>query len=83
MAFEVASEKSPCDGEKIDQRGYRMCDLPPLRIVNEKPGAPPADITFPSQFCDLVTSLLEFKPSKRPTVDEVIRETKQLLHKMV
>ena len=83
MAFEVASGKSPFDGERIDQRGYRMCDLPPLRIINEKPGASLADVTFPSQFCDLVTSLLEFKPSKRPTVDEAIRVTQQLVHKMV
>lgn len=83
MVYEMACGVSPFEFDTIDQKGYRMKDIPQLRIKNEKAGETnPLDVVFPVKFCELVMSLLEFEPSKRPTVQEVIDVTKQLLDQM-
>ena len=79
MVHEMACGVSPFFG--LDQRGYRISDLPELRIKNERSGeVSEVDVIFPAEFCEIVKSLLEFDPSKRPQVQEVIAVTRRLLN---
>jgi hypothetical protein len=54
-----------------------MPDLPELRIKNEKGSE--VDVVFPVEFSEMVKLILEFKPCKRPQVQEVINVTRRLL----
>jgi serine/threonine protein kinase len=75
MVYEMACGVSPfCD---LDQRGYRMSDLPDLRIKNEK--GCKVDVVFPVEFSEMVKLILEFEPSNRPQVQEVIAVTRKLV----
>ena len=83
MIYEMASDISPFAG--LDQKGYRMRDLPPLAIKNEKTKtsmAIPVDVEFPQPFIKLVLSLLEYDPAKRPDVQSAITSLEQQLGQM-
>lgn len=78
LVYEMAGGDSPFAG--LDQQGYRMRDLPPLVIKNEKSGEVSEEsMRFPEPFRQLILSLLEFEPSKRPSVYKAIETTKELL----
>lgn len=75
MVYEMACGVSPF--WDLDQRGYRMPDLPELRIKNEK--GCKVDVVFPVEFSEMVKLILEFEPSNRPQVQEVIAVTRKLV----
>ena len=79
MIYEIASGTSPF--AELDQKGYRMRDLAPLAIKNEKTTvvANAAAVRFPEPFVKLVLLLLEYDPFKRPDVQGAITSTEQQL----
>ena len=83
MVYEMACGRSPFEasgGKALDQRGYRMCDLPPLVIKNEKTsGLMSSDEELSQPFVELVMSMLEYDPSKRPSIEHAIMAIQQEL----
>ena len=66
LAYELAGHPSPFSGGVIDQRGYTVDQLPPLKFTycRQSKFAQP----LLSQLTDLVRAMLDIEQSSRPTL---------------
>ena len=71
LAYEFAGHKNPFESGTIDQRGYHIDNLPPLKFTyckNTKYCQP-----LPRDFTMLVRSMLEMEHSDRPDLQTCLK----------
>lgn len=75
LCYELCNHPSPFEGS-LDQCGYDPTALPPLVTIqaNLGPGS-----RLPSSYHQLVQSLLEFEPQRRPTPAEAASKVKLMM----
>lgn len=71
LAYELAGHPSPFQSGTIDQKGYSMDELPPLKTTYCKSN-PSYHQQLPAGFTTLVKSMLELQPSDRPSLQSCL-----------